>query len=319
MWLTEQLSTLKTNQYIRDLKTLSAVSGMRATFPTLTKVVTYLPLPFVKQGIRVGQRMKQYAKQSLERHYRIVEEEGESAKPTLLSKLYKAGSEGMSFPEVRDNAVSYIIAGSDTTVRLPLFCLHHLPLVTLSIDPHMWLEMRRRRRNRRTFRLNPSTQANTLTYLVWLVCRHNDVKDKLLRELQTLPDDFDYDQTKSLPYLNNVIEETLRLYSAAPAGLPRVVPQGGAEVRGHFIPEGYTVSAQAYSMHRIPEVFPDPLAFKPERWESPTSVMKESMVPFGGGSRSEWPFIPLVHYVVYFTHGLRPKTLKIRLLKGRSG
>jgi cytochrome P450 len=63
--------------------------------------------------------MGQYAEQSLKRHYRIVDEEGDDAKPTLLSKVYKAGKDGkdgMSFEEVRDNARAYIVAGSDTTV-----------------------------------------------------------------------------------------------------------------------------------------------------------------------------------------------------------
>ena len=38
-------------------------------------------------------------------------------------------------------------------------------------------------------------------------------------------------------------------------------------------------------MHKNPAIFPDPLEFIPERWESPTKEMKDSFVAFGGGSR----------------------------------
>jgi cytochrome P450 len=126
-----------------------------------------------------------------------------------------------------------------------------------------------------------------------LVCRHPEVKAKLLSELRTLSDDFDYERLKALPYLNLVIEETLRMYSAAPAGLPRTVPHGGAEFLGYHIPAGYTVAVQAYSFHRNDTAFPDPLKFNPERWENQTKLMKDSFVPFGGGSRSKYYFKPV--------------------------
>ncbi|KAK8119093.1 benzoate 4-monooxygenase cytochrome [Apiospora kogelbergensis] len=203
----------------------------------------------------------------LQHHYRVVEEEGEDSKPTLLSKLYrpKLGEEGLEFQEIRANAQSYIVAGSDTT-------------------------------------------SNTLTYLIWLVCKHNDVRVQLMEELDTLADSYEDSDLKKLPYLNHIIDETLRMYSSVPAGLPREVtahcsyfpsffranvlltnvcqvPPEGIEFCGHWIPGGTTVSAQAYSMHRDEVVFPNPLRFDPSRWERPTQAMKDSFVPFGGGSR----------------------------------
>ncbi|CAJ2504798.1 Uu.00g121920.m01.CDS01 [Anthostomella pinea] len=238
----EMLETGEESQYIRDLKTLAKFSGIRATFPFLIKLGHHVNIPFIKDAIENRRRTVEYAEQSIARHYRIVEEQGKEAKPTLLSKLYKAGDDGMAFHEIRANATAYIVAGSDTA-------------------------------------------ANTLTYLVWMVCKHAEVKAKLVQELQQLPASYGYHDVKSLPYLNLVIDETLRLYSAAPAGLPRDVPAGGAEFLGYYIPAGYTVSTGAYSMHRNPAVFPDPERFEPSRWADPTRDMKDSFVPFGGGSR----------------------------------
>lgn len=125
------------------------------------------------------------------------------------------------------------------------------------------------------------TTTITLTYLVWSVCRHPLVRSVLLKELELLSDDFDEQDLKDLPYLNQVISETLRLYPAVPSGLPRLVPPGGAELCGYALNEGVSVGAQAYSMHRDPEIYPDPHAFNPSRWASPTRAMKDAFMPFG--------------------------------------
>ena len=142
------------------------------------------------------------------------------------------------------------------------------------------------------------TTTNTLTYLLWSVCRNEDIRSKLAEELKALPEDFDDNILKPLPYLNQVIDETLRLYAAAPSGLPRVVPPGGAELAGHWLPGGSTVTTQAYSLHRDPAVFPRPEVFDPSRWAAPTKEMKDSSMPFGGGSRSTCHCFP-TRYRIY--------------------
>ncbi|KAK7982033.1 cytochrome P450 [Apiospora saccharicola] len=236
-----QLETGERNEYMRNLAAIGTAQSIRISFPILTKLSSYLPfpIPFIRKGTEVLDRMRQSATELLQRHYRVIEEEGEDAKPSLLSKLYhpKAGEEGLEFDEIRANAQSYIVAGSDTT-------------------------------------------SNTLTYLIWLVCKHDVVRGRLVEELDALPVSFEDGDLKKLPYLNQVIEETLRMYSSVPAGLPRAVPPEGIEFCGHWIPGGTTVSAQAYTMHRNPVVFSNPL-----QWERPTQAMKDSFVPFGGGSR----------------------------------
>ncbi|KAL2204831.1 cytochrome protein [Sarocladium strictum] len=129
------------------------------------------------------------------------------------------------------------------------------------------------------------TTANTLTYLIWSVCRNRDLKKRLVEEVAALPADFSVTTLAQLPMLNNVLSETLRLYSAAQAGLPRVVPPNGVEFGGFWIPGGTVTLTQAYTLHRDGSVFHDPLKFDPSRWEHPTKEMKDAYMPFGGGSR----------------------------------
>ncbi|PNY23763.1 sterigmatocystin biosynthesis P450 monooxygenase [Tolypocladium capitatum] len=129
------------------------------------------------------------------------------------------------------------------------------------------------------------TTATSLTYLTWAVCRNPGLREALVEELRTLPEGYAEAQLRDLPFLNMVIDETLRLYGAAPAILPRSVPPGGAELAGYRFQEGDVVSTQAYSMHRDPVIFPRPDEFIPTRWASPTKLMKDSFMPFGRGPR----------------------------------
>lgn len=131
------------------------------------------------------------------------------------------------------------------------------------------------------------TTANTLTYLVWSVCRHPEARVALLEELDELPTEFDDRHLEKLSYLNWVVEETLRMYPGVAGGLLRTVPPEGANICGYWIPGGTTVSCQAFSMQRDPKVFANPHVFYPERWAAASAAMKESMMAWGGGARSK--------------------------------
>ncbi|RDH15455.1 hypothetical protein M747DRAFT_138777 [Aspergillus niger ATCC 13496] len=85
---------------------------------------------------------------------------------------------------------------------------------------------------------------------------HQIKKDTVLNQL---PETFTDRDTRSLPYLNQAIKETLRLYTAFPDALLRTVPEE-SHSPGRIQPpwRGNDIT-QAYSMHRDPRVFPHPL------------------------------------------------------------
>lgn len=105
------------------------------------------------------------------------------------------------------------------------------------------------------------TTAISLTYLVWAVLSRPDLRDQLAKEVATLPDGYSDQDAESLPLLNAMIEETLRLYGAAPGALPRDVPAEGLELGGYYIPPGSIVASQAFSLHRDPALWSDPLEY----------------------------------------------------------
>jgi cytochrome P450 len=78
-------------------------------------------------------------------------------------------------------------------------------------------------------------------------------------------------EAHSMPYLQAVIKEGLRIWPPATGQVGKVVPAQGDEVevdgRKVFIPGGTTVGYCAWGIHRNKEVFgEDAEVFRPERW-----------------------------------------------------
>jgi cytochrome P450 len=88
-----------------------------------------------------------------------------------------------------------------------------------------------------------------------------------------------------MPYLEMVVDEVLRLYPPAWIGPRRAVRD--YEFGGFTVPKGAYVNYCSWASHRIPEFFPDPEAFIPERFtpERKAALPRGAYVPFGGGRR----------------------------------
>ncbi|CAH2076250.1 unnamed protein product [Thlaspi arvense] len=87
----------------------------------------------------------------------------------------------------------------------------------------------------------------------------------------------------NLPYLQNIVTETLRLYPAVPLLLPHL-SSDDCKVAGYDIPRGTMVLTNAWAMHRDPGLWEDPEIFKPEKFEKEGEA--EKLMPFGMGRRA---------------------------------
>ncbi|KAI9931250.1 hypothetical protein MW887_010912 [Aspergillus wentii] len=148
----------------------------------------------------------------------------------ILQHNTKDGSKnGMSRAEIDANAATLVLAGSETTAALLSGCTY---------------------------------------YLLKTPAAYRRLVDEIRSAFQE-ESDINLSSFANMPYLNAVLEESLRIYPPIPAMLPRLVPEGGAAIN-------------------------DPDTFIPERWlQEPDSDIerfvndkKEAFQPFSYGPRS---------------------------------
>ena len=84
-------------------------------------------------------------------------------------------------------------------------------------------------------------------------------------------------------YVVATIQEVLRVRPVLPNAEPRLVVQE-CEIGGWRYPVGCALAVNAYLVHHDPDIYPEPYAFRPERFldESPGTY---TWLPFGGGRR----------------------------------
>lgn len=131
------------------------------------------------------------------------------------------------------------------------------------------------------------TTANALAWTWYLLSQSPEVEARLHQEvdavlegrLPTLAD------MPSLPYVEQVLSESMRLYP--PAWLVGRRAIGPYDVGGFMLPARTLVIMSPYVLHRDARFFPEPARFAPERW---TPAFKQGLppfayCPFGGGTR----------------------------------
>lgn len=132
------------------------------------------------------------------------------------------------------------------------------------------------------------TSTSTVTFALYELAHHPDVLERLCEEqdrvLAGAAPTIDQLE-REMPYLDMVVDEVLRLYPPAWIGPRRAVRD--FEFGGYQVPRGAYVNYVSWASHRIPEVFPEPEAFVPERFtrERKAALPRGAYVPFGGGKR----------------------------------
>ena len=138
------------------------------------------------------------------------------------------------------------------------------------------------------FAAGHETTSNVMTWLWYLLAQQPEVEAKLHQEIDqvlagrapTLAD------LPSLPYALMVIKETMRLYPPAWILNSRTATED-VEIGGYPIAKGSRIFISPYVMHRLPQYFPEPEQFDPDRWlpEIEAALPKYAYIPFGGGNR----------------------------------
>jgi cytochrome P450 len=155
---------------------------------------------------------------------------GEDVLSMLLDARHEDGSP-MSFEELRDELMTALVAGHETT-------------------------------------------ASQLAWAFERLSREPTVRERLRDELDGGSED---------AYLTATVNEILRHRPVLPNAEPRLVVKP-VEIGGVRYAPGVALFANAYLLHHDPDVYPDPYAFRPERFleNAPGTY---TWIPFGGGRR----------------------------------
>jgi cytochrome P450 len=134
------------------------------------------------------------------------------------------------------------------------------------------------------------TATSTLSFMFFELARNPMVLERLLSEQDGELRDGRPTPAQlvgaELPELEMVLEETLRKYPPAWVGPRRSIEP--FEFEGHTVPGRAFVNYCSWASHHLPDVFPDPEQFRPERFtpQARAAMPKGAYVPFGGGSRT---------------------------------
>lgn len=131
--------------------------------------------------------------------------------------------------------------------------------------------------------LGYETTAAALAWAFYLIHSHPQVLEQLRIEIDTLGDNPQPEEFASLPYLNAVCQESLRIYPIALICTPRMVKET-VQVTGDNFSAGEIIVPCIYLAHRRAETYPQPEKFQPERFLNHKFLPFEYL-PFGGGSR----------------------------------
>ncbi len=204
-------------------------------------IPTWLPTPGNRRLASSIRRLDEIVYDII-RERRPDEDRGDLLSLLLLARDEKGA--GMSARQVRDEVMTLLLAGHETT-------------------------------------------ALTLSWAFMLLDRNSEARGRLEAEVASVLGDRPAtpEDLPALPYTQAVVNETLRLYPPAYVTGREAVRQ--TVIGAVPIPRRHIVLISIYALHRDPRFFPEPDAFRPERWLDGLEkrLPRGAFIPFGMGSR----------------------------------
>ncbi|EAT33065.1 AAEL014678-PA [Aedes aegypti] len=132
------------------------------------------------------------------------------------------------------------------------------------------------------------TSSTTMSFCLYELAKHPEIQRRVQAEIDSVTALHDgkltYDSINDMRYLECCIDETLRKYPPVPV-LNRECTQDYKVPGMDFtIEKGTAIVLQIAGMQHDPQYYPDPMQFKPERFQDP-EVKSKPYAPFGDGPR----------------------------------
>lgn len=112
--------------------------------------------------------------------------------------------------------------------------------------------------------------ATALAGATFLLLRHPREYQRAVNEIRrAFKSEADITSSRvltSVPFIEAVLEEAMRLYPPVSITMPRRAPEGGATIDGRYVTAGTTVGVNHLSCYKSSCNFEDAMSFRPERW-----------------------------------------------------
>ncbi|MGW2226888.1 cytochrome P450 [Streptomyces formicae] len=133
------------------------------------------------------------------------------------------------------------------------------------------------------------TTGVAVSWTLHLLGRHPEAARRVADELDRVLGDRaapDYADLRRLTYLDMVVKESMRLFPPGPYGAREATEP--LALGGYEIPAGATVFYPFWAVHMNPRYWPEPEAFRPERFTPQEAAGRPRLayIPFGVGPRS---------------------------------
>ncbi|XP_058130754.1 probable cytochrome P450 6a14 [Anopheles coustani] len=135
------------------------------------------------------------------------------------------------------------------------------------------------------------TSSTVMNFCLYELAMNPDIQERLRDEINIAMEKaggtLSYDVAMSIPYLDQVINETLRKYPPLESTNRMAVQDYTIPGTTHVIPRNVLVQIPIYAIHHDPEYYHDPDRFDPERFSALESKNRPPCVflPFGDGPR----------------------------------
>ncbi|KUI72798.1 Isotrichodermin C-15 hydroxylase [Cytospora mali] len=138
------------------------------------------------------------------------------------------------------------------------------------------------------------TSSVAETAAVYFMLTHPHIYEKLRADVRAAFDHVEeiklQDVLSKLPYLDAVVQETLRIHAPLANGFTRYVPdKDGAMICGEHVPQGTVITINHYCSNTSASNFRDPFSFVPERWLGDAAYAddkRDVVQPFSVGPRN---------------------------------
>lgn len=141
------------------------------------------------------------------------------------------------------------------------------------------------------------TTASSLTWAIYMLCIHPEIQERLRTEIRTcLPSMLEGEKNRSitnsdldsLPYLNAVCNEVLRLHAPVPMTVREA--ECDTTIIGHPVPKGTRIMLVPFAINKDPTYWGDDAGvFNPDRW------ITDSVPNGNGGAKSNYNFLTFLH------------------------